>query len=222
MKYDSIIQILVVEHRSVVSSGIVAVLSSDPGLHVVGKAGNEAEMLRLCEKYHPDLVTIDVDLPGESSGTELIRTLRHQYTGMQIVVLTNRLEEAILLDALRAGAVGYLLKDIPDDEFVQAIRDAYQGIPTLAREATRLLIHAATSRSKQVLTQREHQVLELIVQGASNHEIARRLAISSSTVQFHVANILAKLNVTNRAEAAAFAVSHQITAIQKTGNSNLH
>ena len=129
-----------------------------------------------------------------------------------MVILTNILEEIIIHDALRQGVSGYLLKNSSAEELVHAIRSAYQGIPTLSPEVTQVLIHNVTIPNGFHLTSREYQVLDLLAQGWNNHDIAKELSISLSTVQFHVSNIFNKLEVHNRIEAATFAVRHNLAA----------
>jgi NarL family two-component system response regulator LiaR len=179
----------------------------------VGKAGSEEEGLRLIERFHPDVVAMDVELPGQLNGLEFIQILRHRVPQVRILVVTNLLEETIVHDALQLGVTGYLLKNASPHELAHALRAAYDGIPTLSPEVTRIVIRevSAPSHNGHHLTAREHQVLNLIAQGRNNHEIAQELSVSLSTAQFHVSNILEKLGVHNRIEAAAFAIRHRLT-----------
>lgn len=204
------IKILVVDYRLIVGSGISTILGGYSDFHVVGQAGSGEEALRLCELYSPDIVSIDIDLPNPSSGIELIHRLRLKSPQARILILTNHVNEAIVHDALREGALSYLLKKNSVDEFVQAIRSAYQGIPTLSSEVTRIIVREMSEpvQDGRNLTAREYEVLELIARGLNNIEIAGKLSISLSTVQFHVSNILNKLGVHNRIEATAFAIRH--------------
>jgi two-component system, NarL family, response regulator LiaR len=209
------IRILVVDYRSVICSGLSAILSSYPGFHVIGHIEDVAEAIRFCEQEYPDIVCIDIDFPGETSGIEVIRKLRRMNHAGRIVVLTNVADELIVQETLRAGAISYLLKNISADELARAVRGAYQGQSTLSPEVTQLLIHAVSisGSGEHHLTHREHQVLDLITQGYTNREIAQTLNVSLSTVQFHVKNILAKLGVHNRIEAATLAVRQGIGSI---------
>jgi NarL family two-component system response regulator LiaR len=204
------IKILIADGHAVVGSGVAKVLGGIKGFQVLGQAKSGEETFYLFEHHTPDIVTIDIDLPGAVSGLEVIRMLRNRYPALQIVVLTNLLEEMIIRDALRAGAISYLLKNVSAEELVHAIQAAYQRVPTLSLEVTRILIREVTSSNGHHLTDREQQVLQLIAEGWSNHEIAKQLSVSLSTVQFHVSNILHKLGVHNRIEAATFAVRHKL------------
>lgn len=207
------IRILIVDHRAIVASGVAAILGDYPEFQVVGKVGSEEEALRLIERFHPDVVAMDVELPDQLNGLEFIRILRHQAPQARILVLTNLLEETIVHDALQLGVTGYLLKNAAPHELAHALRAAYEGIPSLSPEVTQIVIRevSAPSHNGQHLTSREHQVLDLVARGMNNHEIAKELSVSLSTAQFHVSNILEKLGVHNRIEAAAFAIRHRLT-----------
>ncbi|HEY9710460.1 MAG TPA: response regulator transcription factor [Oculatellaceae cyanobacterium] len=206
------IKILIVDHRAVVGTGVCAVLGAYADLEVVGRAESGEETLRLMEQYDPDIVAIDIDLPGHINGTEIIGLLQDKFPKTRVLVLTNLLEEMIIYDALRAGVIGYLLKTSSVEELAHAIRAAYQGIPTLSPEVTQLVMRelSAPISGGRNLSPREIQVLKLIARGLKNHEIAEDLFISLSTVQFHVSKILQKLQVRNRIEAAAFAVRNRL------------
>jgi NarL family two-component system response regulator LiaR len=208
------IKILVADGRAVVGSGVAKILGGVAAFDVIGQAKSGEETFYLFEHHAPDIVTIDIDLPGPMSGLEVIRMLRNKYPASQIVVLTNLFEEMIVRDALRAGAISYLLKNVSAEELIHAVQAAFQGVPTLSPEVTRILIQEVTSsnghHNGHHLTDREQQVLQLIAEGWSNHEIAKKLSISLSTVQFHVSNILHKLGVHNRIEAATFAIRHRL------------
>ena len=204
------IKILVVDGHAIVASGVSHVLGGIPDFQVIGQAKTGEEVFRLFEYYAPDVVSIDIDLPGPISGLEVIRMLRIKSPNIRVVILTNLLEEMKIRDALQVGAMSYLLKNISPDELVQAIRAAYRGLPTLSPEVTQIVISELTSSNGYHLTSREHQVLELLTRGLNNHEIAKQLNISFSTVQFHVSNILNKLGVHNRIEATAFAIRHKL------------
>ncbi|HEX2981777.1 MAG TPA: response regulator transcription factor [Anaerolineaceae bacterium] len=204
------IGILVVDHHAVVSSGISAVLRGYADFDVVGNTECSEDALTLCDQLSPDVVCIDIDFPGALSGVELIQLIHRQHAGMRIIVLTNLADENTVHDVFRVGATSYLLKYVSTEDLALAIRTAYHGQATLSPEIVELLLHAVTRLSPVGLhlTQRESQVLELIAQGKNNPAIAKALNISLSTVQFHVRNILSKLDVHNRIEAATSAVRH--------------
>lgn len=204
------IKILVADGHAIVASGVAQVLGGIPDFQVIGQAKTGEEACRLFECYSPDVVSMDIELPGPISGLEVIRILRNKSPNIRVVVLTNLLEEMMIQDALQVGAISYLLKNISADELIQAIRSAYRGLPTLSPEVTQIVIHGLTTSNGYHLTSREHQVLELLVRGLNNHKIAKQLNISLSTVQFHVSNILNKLGVHNRIEATAFAIRHNL------------
>jgi NarL family two-component system response regulator LiaR len=207
-----VIKILVVDHHAVVGRGLATILDACSDFEVVGQAESGEEALRLMEKCVPDIVAMDIDLAGRLSGLDVVHTLRRNYPGTKIVILTNILDEMTVQNALQAGVASYLLKTASLDDLARALRDAHRGIPTLSPDVTQLVIRELSSpiRNGRKLTSREYQVLALIARGSNNHEIARTLNISLSTVQFHVRNILQKLQVRNRVEAAAFAVRNKL------------
>lgn len=204
------VRILVVDNHAIVCSGIASILSKYQEFEVVALAGSGQEALSWCEQYQPDVVLMDIDLPGEVSGVELVRRLSGKDFQIPVIVLTNNAETATIQEAMQGGATSYLLKNISVDELAHAVHSADRGISTLSPQVTQALIQAAITPSQDSssnhLTRREQQVLELVSQGFTNHEIAVELSISFSTVQFHVRNILAKLGVHNRIEAATIAV----------------
>jgi NarL family two-component system response regulator LiaR len=156
---------------------------------------------------------MDLVMP-EMDGAATTRAIKALCPEVQIVALTSFREEDLVQEALQAGAIGYLLKNVSADDLANAIRAAYAGRPTLAPEATQALIHAAARPAKPHydLTPREQEVLLLVVQGLNNSEIAEKLVVSQSTAKFHVSSILSKLGVSNRAEATALAVRQKLVA----------
>ncbi len=206
------IKILVADGHQVVANAIAGILESVKDFQVAGLAKSGEEIFRAFESYTPDIVLIDIDLPGPMSGLEVLRRIHRKSPAIRIIVLTNLKEQTIIREALREGVLSYLLKYASTDELVHAIRSAYQGIPTLSPEVTKLVIQEFSSPGGFELTLREHEVLELLSQGLSNHEIGVQLSISLSTVQFHVSNILSKLGVHNRIAAATFAVRNGLAS----------
>lgn len=206
------IKILVADGHAVVASGLAKVLEDVSDFHVVGLSKSGEETFRLFEQFSPDVIMIDIDLPGQISGLEVIRRLRHKSNHARIIILTNLFDHAIVRDALREGVVSYLLKNSSVDELIRAIRFTYQGVSILSPRVTQLLVQEIAAPGRNHLTTREQDVLDLLSQGLNNQEIAKQLSISLSTVQFHVSNILSKLGVHNRIEAATFAVRHKLAS----------
>jgi two-component system, NarL family, response regulator LiaR len=211
------IKVMIVDDHGVVRSGLSAFLQVFDDLELCAQAESGEQALELCEKEHPDVVLMDLVL-GEAAGqTQLdgagaTRLIRKRFPDIQVIALTSFKEPELVQAALQAGAIGYLLKNVSTDDLANAIRAAYAGKPTLAAEATRALIHSAVHPEPdyEPLTQREQEVLTLMVQGLNNTEIAGELFISRSTAKFHVSSILAKLGATSRTEAVALAVQHRL------------
>jgi NarL family two-component system response regulator LiaR len=187
-------------------------LLSVDDIELVAEAASGEEALRLCDETEPDVVLMDMVMPG-MDGAETMRIIRERYPEIQIIALTSFQDGNLVQKVLRAGAIGYLLKDVPIDDLAQAIRAARAGRSTLAPEAAQALVKATTHRPApgDALTDRQKQVLALIVDGRSNAEIASQLVISVATVRYHVSLILSKLGAANRAKAAALAVKHGLT-----------
>jgi len=205
------IRVLLVDDHAVVRSGLRAFLEAYDDLELAGEASSGDEAVRLCDRVSPDVVLMDLVMPG-TDGIAATRAIRERHPGLQVIALTSFQEQDRIQAALDAGALGYLLKNVGADELARAIRSARAGQPTLAPEATRALIHAATRPPEpgHDLTPREREVLVLMVQGLNNTEIAARLVVNRSTVKFHVSNVLAKLGAASRTEAVALALTRRI------------
>lgn len=211
MSKQNAIRVMLVDDHAVVRSGLRFFLLGFDDMELVGQAESGHEALQLCVKAQPDVILMDLVMPG-MDGASATRAIRERCPDVQIIALTSFQEEELVKNALQAGAISYLLKDVQADELAAAIRSAYAGRPTLAPEAAQALLHAATQAPKpgQDLTQRELEVLALLTEGLNNNQIAERLTVSSSTTRFHVSNILSKLGAANRAEAVAIAVKHKL------------
>jgi two-component system, NarL family, response regulator LiaR len=209
---------MLVDDHAVVRSGLAAFLYAYDDFELVGEASDGEEALRLCSRVHPDVILMDLIMP-RMDGATATRAIRERYPDVQILVLTSFKEDNLVHDALKAGAIGYLLKNVTSDELAHAIRAAHRGRSTLAPEAAEVLIHAATHQDTPPvghdLTEREREVLDLMVKGLDNNKIAETLVVSRSTVKFHVSNILSKLYATSRTEAVVVALQHHLVSQQQ-------
>ena len=205
------IRVLLVDDHAVVRSGLGAFLLVYDDLELVGEAGGGEEAVRLCENLQPDVVLMDLVMPG-MDGAAATRVIRERWPHVQVVALTSFKEKDLVQGVLEAGAIGYMLKNVSADELADAIRAAYAGKSTLAPEAAQVLIQATREPPSPGydLTPREREVLALMVEGLNNPGIAERLVMSRSTVKFHVSNILSKLGVASRTEAVALALQKNL------------
>jgi NarL family two-component system response regulator LiaR len=180
----------------------------------VAEARNGLEALNLCRQKVPDVILMDLMMP-EMDGIQATRSILAEYPEIKIIAMTSFEEEQLVQGVLAAGAISYLIKNVTSDELAKAIRDAVSGRSTLSPEAARVLIQA-TRPAKQPLfelTEREQEVLKLVVQGQSNQQIADALVISITTVKAHISNILSKLQVSSRTEAIAYAIKHKLATL---------
>ena len=200
------IRILITDDHKVVRQGLRMVLELDPDLEVVGEASNGEEAVAMARRLEPDVVLMDLLMPV-MSGIEATGEIRRELPNTEVVALTSVLEDASVAGAIRAGAIGYLLKNTEADELRRALRAAAAGQVQLAPEAAaRLMREVRTPDSPGPLTERETEVLKLLARGKANKQIARELFISQKTVRSHVHSILGKLNVSSRTQAALYAV----------------
>ena len=200
------IRVLLADDHSVVVEGLRMFLTLDPALDVVGAAANGEEAVRLAHELHPDVILMDLLMPV-MDGMTAIGILRRELPDVEIIALTSVLEDAAVIGAMRAGAIGYLLKDPKAAELRQAIKAAAASQVQLSPQAAaRLVREIRAPESPERLTERETEVLRLLAQGQSNKEIAHSLSLGEKTIKFHVSNILAKLNVPSRTQAALYAV----------------
>jgi two-component system, NarL family, response regulator LiaR len=201
------IRVMIVDDHQMVRRGMATFLGAAEDLELVGEAATGAEAVRVCAEIRPDVVLMDLKLP-ELDGISATRAIREANPEVRVIAVTSSQEDALVSEALRAGAIGYLLKDVGVAGLGDAIRAAMAGRPTLAPEATQALVRQASAPSapKEPLTDREREVLALMVKGFSNGDIATQLVLSRSTVNFHVSKILAKLEVTSRTAAVSVAL----------------
>ena len=211
------IRILIADDHSVVRQGLKMFLGLDPELEVVGEAANGEEAVRKAGELHPDVVLMDLLMP-KMDGITATATIRRAQPDTEVIALTSVLEDATVVSAVRAGAIGYLLKDTQADELCGAIHAAAAGQVRLAPQApARLMNEVRAPENPDMLTEREIEVLRLLAQGQANKEIARSLHIAEKTVKTHVSNILAKLGLQSRTQAALYALRVGIASPQSTG-----
>ena len=205
------IRVMIVDDHLMVRRGMATFLGAAQDLELVGEAATGQEAVRVCAQIRPDVVLMDLKLP-ELDGISATRAIREANPNVQVIALTSSHEDQLVSEALRAGAIGYLLKDVGVAGLGDAIRAAVAGRPTLAPEATQALVRQAATPAapEEPLTDREKEVLALLVKGFSNSEIAQQLVLSRSTVNFHVSNVLAKLDVTSRTAAVSVALRRRL------------
>jgi NarL family two-component system response regulator LiaR len=206
------IRVMLVDDHAVVRSGLGAFMLAYDDLELVGEASSGERALTLCQQTQPDVVVMDLMMPG-MDGATATRHIREKHPNTQVIALTSFKEKELVERVLQAGAIGYLLKDVTADDLASAIRSAAEGKPTLAPEAQMVLIAGTRSPADRPgfdLTEREREVLALVVHGLNNSQIADRLVVSLSTAKFHVSSILSKLNAASRAEAVSIALKNNL------------
>lgn len=210
------IRVLIVDDHTVVRKGIRALLATEPGIEVVGEAVDGEEAIHRALALRPDVVLMDLVMP-KLDGVQATKALREKLPGMKVLVLTSFVEDRRIVAAIEAGALGYLLKDSSPQDLVRAIREVHRGESALhPKVAQRLVSHlqGPEEPAREGLTQREEKVLELIARGLSNREIARELSISEPTVRTHVSNILRKLHLKSRTQAALYALRKGLASLE--------
>jgi two-component system, NarL family, response regulator LiaR len=207
------IRVMLVDDHTMVRRGLAAFLKVFDDLQLAGEAESGAAAIQLCAEILPDVILMDMIMP-DMDGATATRALRQRFPQVQVIVLTSFKEGDLVKNALEAGAIGYLLKDVSADDLVQAIRAAHAGRATLSPEASQALVETANQppAAGLDLTQREREVLTLMIEGLNNTQIASRLTVSSSTIKSHVSNILSKLGVASRTEAVTLALRKGIVS----------
>lgn len=205
------ITVLIVDDHQIVRQGVQAFLETQPDIDVVGEAGSGKEAVRLADHYIPDVILMDLVMPGGVDGVEATRQVKKTSPRTQVVVLTSYHEDEHIFPAIRAGALSYILKDISSEELADVIRMASRGEAVLHPNVAARLIHEVQGHTEVMtnpyteLSERELEVLRLIAAGMSNAQIAEQLVISEKTVKGHVSNILGKLHLSDRTKAAVYA-----------------
>jgi two-component system, NarL family, response regulator LiaR len=213
------IRVMLVDDHTMVRRGLALFLkafddpssSSGQALELAGEAESGEEAIQLCAKMLPDVILMDMVMPG-MGGESAIRAIHQQFPHIQVIALSSFKEGPLIKKALEAGAIGYLLKDVSADDLVRAIRAAHAGRATLSPDAAQALVETANQPPAPGpdLTEREREVLVLMIEGLNNTQIAGRLTVSPSTIKSHVSNILAKLGVASRTEAVTLALRNRI------------
>lgn len=202
--------VLIVDDHTVVRDGLNALISAEPGMKVIGSCGDGAEAVRLAVDLQPDVILLDLVMP-RMDGVQATLEIRKVYPKARILVLTSFAENHMVFSAIKAGAMGYLMKDTSSDELIQAIRDTYHNKPALGPDIARKLMEDIQGEMSPVqgdstLTEREIEILQQMALGKTNQDIADELVLSERTVRTHVTNILAKLGLSNRTQAVLFAL----------------
>ena len=205
------IRVMLVDDHTMVRRGLATFLMVFDDLQLAGEAESGAAAIQLCAEVRPDVILMDMAMP-DMDGATATRLIRQQFSQIQVIALTSFKEGDLVKNALEAGAIGYLLKDVSADELARAIRAAHAGRATLSAEAAQALVEKSNQPAAPGLdlTERELEVLALMVEGLNNTQIAGKLTVSSSTIKSHVSNILSKLGVASRTEAVTLALRSRI------------
>jgi len=204
------IRVMIVDDHAVVRSGLGAFLAVVPDLDLVGEAENGEQAVVRAKALHPDVILMDLMMPG-MDGVSATRSIKEHNPSIQIIALTSFQEDELVQNAMKAGAIGYLMKNVSVRELESAIRAAKEGKMILSPEAAQSLVRATQQAAEtETLTVREQEILKLMVDGLNNAEIAERIVVSLSTVKYHISNILMKLGVENRVAAVTMAIQRKL------------
>ncbi len=213
------IRVMIVDDHAIIRKGVRAVLDLVPDIDLVGEAENGLKAVKLDQELSPDVILMDLMMP-EMDGIACIKQIKSQRPKARILVLTNFAGEEMIFPAIKAGAVGYHLKDSSPEALIEAIRQVNQGVASLHPSIAKKVLEELHGSEKpqlaeEALTQREVEVLRLIAQGYENREIAEQLVISDATVRTHVSNILGKLHLASRTQAALYALREGLARLEK-------
>lgn len=211
MKPKNEIKLMVVDDHSAFRRGLISVIESEPGMCVVAQAGNGSDAIALYRQFKPDVALVDLRLPG-MSGVEIIMNIRKEFPEARFIVITTYGTDEDIYRAMQAGAKTYLLKDTSDEEVLNMIRAVYAGDAHLPNNVAKLL---AERMKRKELTQREMEVLELLVKGRSNKEIGDTLGVTEAAVKFRLKGLFLKLGVQDRTEAVISALRHGIFHLEE-------
>ncbi len=219
--HEQHIRLLIVDDHTIVRKGLKAVLAETDGIRVVGEANNGLEAVKLAKQLNPDVILMDIMMPN-MDGVEATRLITAAQPKVRVLVLTSFVGDDKVFPAVKAGALGYLLKDSDPKELIRAIHRVHQGEPSLPPALARKIMKEiredpAPRPTPEPLTTREVEVLRLLAEGMSNEDIAARLGISEVTVRTHISHLLAKLHMANRVRAALYALREGISSIDPQG-----
>jgi len=214
------IRILIVDDHTIVRDGLIALINAEPGMLVVGVGADGVEAVEKARALNPDVILLDLIMPRKD-GVQATAEIKKENPAARILILTSFAEDHQVFSAIRAGAIGYLMKDTSSDDLIQAIRDVYQNRPALQPAIARKLMHDIQNQPDQAasennLTDREIEILQMVAQGRTNQQIADALFLSERTVRTHITNILAKLRLENRTQAALYALRQGIAHLPYT------
>lgn len=208
------IRLMIVDDHAVLRDGLKTILESELDIEVVGEADSGDAALQLLEIVQPDVVLTDINMQG-MTGIEVTKAIKHQHPDIRVLILTMHSHEEYLMAAIKEGADGYLLKDAPSDQVIEAVRTVYRGESVIHPSLTKKLMNyhqqqLQVEKTESALTERERDVLICLVEGLTNKEIGERLFVSEKTVKIHVSNIFKKLNVKSRSQVVIHAVQHRL------------